>query len=126
MDNNLGELQEHDVVITTRQTPQSHVSRGSASIRSRRSRQNRIRKRKACQIEKMRLDRKLYYIKKLEIETQKLEEMKRRNEAHEEANEILKTKNKILQEANAIMKTIKCKCNCNCTPNNSLGLPIII
>ena len=47
-------------------------------------------------LENMQIDRKHYYDERLEIEKQKLEEIKKRN--------------KLIQERNEIMKAVHCKC----------------
>lgn len=52
----------------------------------------------------MRLDRKEYYKSKLQIEEQKLAEIKKRNKLMEARNLLFKEKNQILREKG---------CNCN-------------
>ena len=60
------------------------------------SRKSEIAEKQMSVFEKMQIDRKHYYDERLEIEKQKLEEIKKRN--------------KLIQERNEIMKAVHCEC----------------
>ena len=60
------------------------------------SRKSEIAKRKRSVLENMQIHKKHYYDERLEIEKQKLEEIKKRN--------------KLIQERNEIMKVVHCEC----------------
>ncbi|CAG9770073.1 unnamed protein product [Ceutorhynchus assimilis] len=55
-------------------------------------------RKKASTMEKMRLDRKIYYDEKLVIEKKKIEQMERRNQ--------------LIEERNSILRENKCNCQC--------------
>ena len=68
----------------------------SVKIKKFTSRKSEIAKRKRSVLENMQIHKKHYYDQRLEIEKQKLEEIKKRN--------------KLIQERNEIMKVVHCEC----------------